>query len=164
MTLANGPYGFGIVGGDAEHAYPVVARTHGHHRQGHLLGRHGLLDEQTVDHLVQSAVAADNHYASVTRVHGLHREFGHVVLVLREDELVRDLVIAYELGYLRQIVQPPPRARHGIHYDEPLERYIDLCVHPTPLRARFSACAAGNHRTWRPKRSPPSRRASGDSI
>ena len=124
VALTYGADGLRVVRRYAEHAHPVVTRTYGHNRHGHLVGRDRLLDEEAVDHLVQRAVAADDDNAAVTGIHRPHGKLRRVVLVLRKDQLVRYVVIAYELRYLGKVDQPAARSGHGIHYDEPLVRYV----------------------------------------
>ena len=52
VALADGLHGILIAVRNTERADPVVARSHGDHRQQHLVGTDLLLDEKSVHHLV----------------------------------------------------------------------------------------------------------------
>ena len=158
-AFADGLHGVPVAVRNAERAYPVVARAHGHHGQQHLVGTHLLLDEQPVHHLVQRAVASDDDDVAVSLADGRHGQLRGVELVLREDRFATDVRIAQVLRNLRKVVQPAAASGHGIDDDEPL----GAGVRPATFREHCAACEPGSRRISRPRRSPPSRRASGDS-
>lgn len=120
MLLADGADRLGIVLRDAEHTDPVVARTHGDHRQQHLRRRHHLLDEEPVDHLVQRAVAADDDDAAVTAPHGVDRQLDGMELMLAEDRFAMDPLLAQQFRDTGKVVQPAAVAGHGVDDGEPL--------------------------------------------
>ena len=161
ITLADGLHGVLIAVRDAERADPVVARAHGHHGHEHLVGTHLLLDEQPVDHLVQRPVAAHDDDPAVAFAHGRDGEFRGVELVLREDRFAEDVGIAQVFRNLWKMVKPATASGHGIDDDEP---FSGIGRHAAIIfRERCAACRPGSRRTSRPRRSPPSRRASGGS-
>ena len=94
VALLDGAYGLGVARRDAEHTYPVVARTRRYHRNGNLGGLNTLLDEYAVDNLVECAIATYNDDMSVATLYRRHGEFGGVVLMLGEDSLVAYAIIA----------------------------------------------------------------------
>lgn len=119
-SLADGTYSLRIAGRYAEHTNPVVARTHSDNSYGNLLGGDHLLDEQTVDNLVQSTITTDDDDAAVALIDSLHSELGNVSLILREDQLIVDIVVAKQLGNLWQVLQATTTTCYGIDDSKPL--------------------------------------------
>ena len=111
------------------HTNPVVARTDSHHTDSHLTWLNGLLNKQTVYHLVKRTITTDNHNMTIAILYGLHSKFGDVMFMLRKDQLVGYLVLAYELGNQRQVLQTTRKTRNGINQHEPRLRYICLWIH-----------------------------------
>ena len=126
MTFADGAYSLRVVCRDAIHTNPVVARTHRDHRHGNLLDGCCLLNEQTIDNLMQRAVTTDDDDATIALIYGLHGKLGYMVLMLREDQLVRNLVVADEFCDMRQIDKPATKASHGIDDYIPFIVYFSL--------------------------------------
>ena len=161
ITLADGLHGVLIAVRDAERADPVVARAHGHHGYEHLVGTHLLLNEQPVHHLVQRPVTAHDDDPAVAFAHGRDGELRGVELVLREDRLAEDALVAQVFRNLRKMVKPAAASGHGIDDNEPFSR---IGRHAAVIfQERCAAYRPGSRRTSRPRRSPPSRRASGGS-
>ena len=67
---------------------------------------------------------------AITLVYGLNRQLRHVIFMLREDQLVRNLILSQQFGYKRQVLKPAAETSHGIDYDVPNIRYIGL-LHDT---------------------------------
>ncbi len=88
--LSQGLHRSGIVGGDPEHTAPVVAGAHADDPQTALAGRHLLLTEDAVDHLVHRAVAAYHQKLTPSLPESLPGKKGGIV-----DPFCEDLVIPY---------------------------------------------------------------------
>ena len=114
MSLLHSAYSLRIARRNTVHTNPVITRTHRNYGHGNLLDGGVVLYKETIYHLVQRTVTANDHYAAKTLIYGLHGKLRNVVLVLREDQLVWDIVLAQQLGNVRQILKPAAETSHGI--------------------------------------------------
>ena len=75
---------------------------------------------------MQSAVTTDDHNAAKTLIYSLHGELRNVIFMLREDQLVGDIVLTQQLGNVRQILKPAAETSHGIDYHIPNIFFLGL--------------------------------------
>ena len=80
---------------------------------------------------MQGAITTDYHYMAITIINGLNRELSNVMFMLREDQFVRNIVLAYELGDMRQVAKPATKTSHGIDNDIPNFIYRSLLHNAT---------------------------------
>ena len=106
-----------------------IQNNNGNNGNGHLGTRHTLLDKETIYHLVQRAVTTDDHNSAITVIYGLYGEFSNVILMLREDQLIRNVVLADKFGNEWQVLQSATKTGYGIYDDVPRLRYISMRIH-----------------------------------
>ena len=97
-TILDGSHSLRVAGWYTIHPYPVVTRTNGDNRNGNILDRSTLLDKQTIYNFVQRAITTNYDDVTITLIDRLHSKLRNVILMLREDQLVGNLILTNQLG------------------------------------------------------------------
>ena len=126
MPLLYRTYSLRIARGNTVHTNPVVTRTHRDYSHRNLLNGSVSLYKKAIYNLVQGAITADDHNAAKTLIYGLHGELRNVIFMLREDQLVGDIVLTQQFGNVWQILKPAAETSHGIDYHIPNIFFLGL--------------------------------------